>query len=477
VNWLTHLGGWITENESLLSGVAALIVVAGVVISPFGHGLRRFFGAGTAGAAEPELPGSSAASEPERAADPDSEPSGATSTGPSIAVLPFENMSDDSDQEYLADGMTEDLITGLAATPHLNVIARNSTFAYKGKSPDVRDVGRDLGVRYVLEGSVRRVGDKIRVTAQFIDASSGNHLWAAKYDRPYADIFDVQDEVVGEIAGTLSLQINKAEIARSRTVPPSNLQAWELVTQVMHHHLRTVGGLDSERRTLDLLKQAVALDETYAYARAAYAWMLTSAAINGLVDDFQATFDEGRAQLHAALELDLSDSLSQYYIGAAETYIGRWDKSVRFLKMSLAQNPHQPDALVHLGLAYGYQGNFEGAYACFDDAARMGKAESEAGFYAWYRGIVLGLEDRFAEAIAIIEPVIDHFPTYQTPKFVMAVFLDCLGEDDRARRLAARAMTLEPRLNIEGVMVVVGAHFDPEKGRQRVETLRKLLAD
>ncbi len=218
MDWLTQIGNWIADNESLLSGLAALVVVIGVFVSPLGVGLRKLTGGATDKQVQNKIEdGEHSAQEASPAA------------GPSIAVLPFENMSDDSEQAFLADGMTEDIITGLAAMPRLTVTARNSTFAYKGQSPDIRDVGRDLGVRYVLEGSVRRVNEKIRVTAQLIEAESGNHLWADKYDRLYADIFDVQDEVVSDIAGALSLQITQAEVARARTVPPSNLAAWELV--------------------------------------------------------------------------------------------------------------------------------------------------------------------------------------------------------------------------------------------------------
>ncbi|CAN0604312.1 unnamed protein product, partial [Ectocarpus sp. 12 AP-2014] len=194
----------------------------------------------------------------------------------------------------------------------LRVTARNSTFAYKGQSPDVREVGRNLQVRYVLEGSVRRVSDKIRVTAQLIETENGNHLWADKYDRAYAEIFDVQDEVVSDIAGALSLQITQAEIARSRTVPPSDLAAWELTTQAMHAHFRSAAAREGNGKALEVLKQAVELDRNYGYARAAYAWMLMSAAINGWAEDPMATIMEGRDQLHAALALDTSDALSQY---------------------------------------------------------------------------------------------------------------------------------------------------------------------
>ena len=135
--------------------------------------------------------------------------------GPSIAVLPFNNMSSDPEQDYFADGMVEDIITALARYPSLFVVARNSSFAYKGKSPDIRVVGRDLGVRYVLEGSIRRVGPKLRITGQLIETDTGRHLWAEKYDGAFDDVFELQDRIVSNVVGTIGPQIGEAEIARA----------------------------------------------------------------------------------------------------------------------------------------------------------------------------------------------------------------------------------------------------------------------
>ena len=167
------IADWIAGYETLLSGIAALIVVGGVVITVLSSGVRQVRGLRQR---DPGL----VAVEPA----PERTPSSRSGERPSLAVLPFTNLFDSSEQDFLADGMTEDLITGLAANRHLSVVARNSTFAYKGRAPDIRAVGRALGVRYVLEGSVRRVGDRLRTTAQLIEAKTGSHLWSEKYDRP-----------------------------------------------------------------------------------------------------------------------------------------------------------------------------------------------------------------------------------------------------------------------------------------------------
>ncbi len=150
-----------------------------------------------------------------------------TSDAPSIAVLPFVNMSGDPSQEYFSDGITEEIITGLSKVPRLLVIARNSTFIYKGKSVKVQEVGRELGVRYVLEGSVQRAGDRVRITAQFIDAATGHHLWAERYDRDMEDIFLLQDDVTEKIIATLRVRVEKAEIERVLKKPTESLKAYD----------------------------------------------------------------------------------------------------------------------------------------------------------------------------------------------------------------------------------------------------------
>ncbi|GAB5414266.1 MAG: hypothetical protein Cons2KO_18690 [Congregibacter sp.] len=388
-------------------------------------------------------------------------------------MLPFTNLSDDNEQASLADGMTEDIITGLAAVPNLSVTARNSTFAFKGKSPDVRDVGQHLKVRYVLEGSIRRIGEKIRVTAQLIESMNGNHLWAKRYDRPYNDIFAVQDEVVGDIAGALSLQITEAEIARSRTVPPTKLEAWELVTHAMHLYFRSSTNRENLQPVLEALKRAVELDSSYGYARAAYAWILMSSAINGLTTDVVSTINESGKQLDAALELDTGDPLSRYYIGAAYCYRGRPDKAVKLLELSLTQAPHQPDAMAHLGLAMGYLGQFTEAYDCFDKVARMGENEGQAGFYAWYRGLVLCLEDRYAEAVPIFEKVVSNYATYQTPKLALGIAYEITGDSERAKAVIERAVQGDPALNKDGLVLNFAFHMDREKGKERAAILEK----
>ncbi|MHA7837310.1 MAG: hypothetical protein ACX98W_07620, partial [bacterium] len=224
---------------------------------------------------------------------------------------------------------------------------------------------------------------------------------------------------------------------------------------------------------LDLLERAVELDSGYAYARAAYSWMLFSAAINGWAEDPAATLRAGEAQLSAALDLDTSDPLTQYYVGAAYLYTARNEKAVRFLDQSLASNPHQPDALAHLGLAWGYLARFERAHACFDQADRMASLRETTGIYGWYRGIVLGLEGRYDEVVPIVRRFLEHYPRYATARCTLGIAYEMTGEPERARTAIERASELDPGLNVDGIALNLSTHPDPEKGREREAILRR----
>ena len=189
---------------------------------------------------------------------------------PAVAVLPFENLSPDPEQSFLADGVVEEIITALSRFRTFAVVARNSTFAYKGRAMDVRDVARDLGVRYVLEGSVRRSGDKVRVAAQLIEGASGAHLWAEKFEGAVADIFDFQDEITRSVIGLIEPQIRKAEIERARRKRPESLDAWDLYVQALP--LVYSANVPGYTEAIELLDRAIALEPDYAPALAVASW-------------------------------------------------------------------------------------------------------------------------------------------------------------------------------------------------------------
>jgi TolB-like protein len=189
---------------------------------------------------------------------------------PSIAVLPFHNMSGDPEQEYFADGVVEEIITSLSRIKWLFVIARNSSFIYKGKAVDVRQIGRDLGVRYVIEGSVRKAGDRVRITAQLLEAETGAHLWADRYEGKLEDVFDLQDQITEKVVGVVEPSVRQSEIERSRRKRPENLDAYDLYLRALPHMMSMI---PADARTAErFLQDALKLDPNYAAAHALIAW-------------------------------------------------------------------------------------------------------------------------------------------------------------------------------------------------------------
>ena len=253
---LTAIFEWIGTYEAVLSGIAATIVIVGVLFTPVGKGLRALL-------RRPEPAGHRAAG-----AGTVSEHPPLVIDRPSIAVLPFSNLSGDPAHEYLADGLTEDIITGLSRVKQFFVIARNSTFTYQGKAVDVQQVSWELGVRYVLEGSVRLAGDRVRVTAQLIDATTRAHAWAERFDRKLDGILEVDDEVTEAIVAALHPALRRAEVEHSRRASPQDLNAWALVNRAWVAVQSDLGNVETARDAITACETALALDPDYAFAHA-----------------------------------------------------------------------------------------------------------------------------------------------------------------------------------------------------------------
>ena len=235
---------------------------------------------------------------------------GAIFARPAVAVLPFENMSDDPGQEYFSDGLTEDIITALSLWRSFPVIARNSTFAYKGQSPDIRKVGKDLGARYVIEGSVRKAGERIRVTAQLINAETGHHVWAERYDRDLSDIFDLQDEITARVAATVVPELERAELKSSAAKQPQNLDAWDCVQRGLAHLMEFTKESNSKAR--EMFQRAIRIDPEYSQAHGGIAY----AYVRDLVFGFEiSSGTEIRAKCleygRRAVALDDHDAMAQ----------------------------------------------------------------------------------------------------------------------------------------------------------------------
>ena len=325
---------------------------------------------------------------------------------PSIAVLPFANMSGDVEQDYFADGLSEDLITALAKFHWFFVIARNSSFTYKGRSTAVQQVGRELGVRYVLEGSTRKSGERVRVTAQLVDAETSRHVWAERYDRDLADLFTVQDEIVAQVVGAIEPEMLKVEALRARQKMPQNLNAWDLIFRGMWHFYQVTR--DDHLRARELFRQVVAADPSLAEGHTwlgrsnagllFYGWSDNPAA--DTAEGWQAALratrladadpyahyavgimsivmgQPGKATAAAQRAIDLSPSFALGYLllGMSRLFAGRAAQAVEPLQRGLRLNPHDPQAFVWLQLlafAHFLRGEHEEAARRAADAVAM----------------------------------------------------------------------------------------------------------
>ena len=288
---------------------------------------------------------------------------------PSIAVLALDNMSGARDEDFLADGISEDLITALSKVRWLMVIARNSTFTYKGRAVDVKQVGRELGVRYVLEGSLRKAGKRVRVTVQLLEAATGHHVWAERYDREIEDIFELQDEICQTIVGSLEPELSAAERDRVRTKPPDSLDAWETYQRGLYHMWNY--DLEGHPKAREYLEKATQLDPRFASAHAYLAYVHYQSVIMGWAEDAAAALDAGYASAQRALRIDDKDPLPYFANGRIQMMRGEHDASIGALRRSIYLNPSFAQAHHGLGMALVLAGELEEAKQALEIAERL----------------------------------------------------------------------------------------------------------
>jgi adenylate cyclase len=344
----------------------------------------------------------------------------ALSAKPPIAVLPFQNMSGDAEQEYFVDGIVEDIITGLSRVKWLFVIARNSSFAYKGRAVDVKQVGRELGVGYVLEGSLRKAGDRIRITGQLIETTTGAHVWAERYDCPLGDIFELQDEITFSVVGAIEPSLRQAEIERSKRKRPENLNAYDLYLRALPHaHVAMPG--DAEK-ALCLLDQALALQPDYAAAHAAAAWCYEQRYLRGGLHEADKT--AGLRHARAALEAGADDATTLATAGFVIGLIEHdYETAMNAIDHALALNNASALALGLGSTILAHAGRITQAIAYDERALRLSLRDPTIYLPLTALGIAHCAAGNFEEAAAVCKKAAQSNPRFSFPCVLQAAAL------------------------------------------------------
>ncbi len=373
----------------------------------------------------------------------------------SIAVLPLDNMSDSRDYDYLADGITEDIITLLARIPSFFVIARNSSFSYTGQQRDIRQVGRELGVRYVVEGSLRPLGERVRVTVQLIEAESGKHVWAERFERAAADLIDVQDEITNAIVTRLEPELTRAEFELIRRRPPSNMGAWNYYVQASSvlslkgWHERTFA------ESAELYRKAIALDPDFAPAHAALSLLLAIGHMIGHVSEP----DEALAEADRALALDSDSSEVLGFAGCALSDLGHTTRGIEILERAIDRDPSNAQAWVALGAAQLTTRQPERAIASLEHGLRISPRDNRLAVWMGIYALALGWVGRLEEAIEQARIACRGDDKLHNPRVVLAALLETAGRTDEAVAVLAEARRIRSKLSLREVRGIVGGRY------------------
>jgi adenylate cyclase len=389
---------------------------------------------------------------------------------PSIAVLAFENMSGDPKQEYFSDGITEEIITGLSKVPYLFVIARNSSFAFKGKPVSVKEVGRQLGVRYVLEGSVRKEQDRVRVTCQLIDAQTGGHVWSERYDRDLKDIFAVQDEITGNIMTALSIKLIAGEQARywgerSRGV---KLEAYEKMLQARWYFYQ--GTEEGNVAAQKLLEEIIALEPQWAYAYSLLAGTYFAETIYGWSKDPHKSGRKAYEMVKKALSMDESLDCAHYVLGLICSLSGRYDEAVAEAERSVELNPNGAFNLAYLGRILNGAGRPEEAILVLHKAMRLNPMPI-AWFYS-NLGTSYILTEQYDKAIDEFEKGLRVVPDNSSCLLGLATTCSLAGREEEARKTVTDFLRVNPKYSLEHYEKT-SPYKDPAVKKRLIDALRK----
>jgi TolB-like protein len=380
-------------------------------------------------------------------------PALAVPDNPSLAVLPFTNMSGDPEQEYFADGMVEDIITGLSRVKWLFVVARNSSFIYKGQSVSVSQVGRELGVRYLLEGSVRKAGQHVRITGQLVEAKTGVHIWAERYDRPLDDIFTLQDEITLNVVGAIEPSLREAEIERVKRKRPENLDAYDLVLRALPHAF--LGMPANAAKAVPLLERALTIESDYAGAHGLLAWcheiFFTRRGFS------KVSREAAIRHAHAALACGRDDATALALGGFVISMIAH-DRATAFeaFEQALAISPSSSFALFFGSAALAYAGEAERAIDWAERALRISPFDRLN--YASYHALAIGhfLRGRYDEAAHAARRAVQSVPSLSVSHSLLAAALAKLGRTEEAKAAALQVLALDPSFSATRLSAAIG---------------------
>jgi adenylate cyclase len=354
---------------------------------------------------------------------------------PAVAVLPFENLTRDPEQEYFADGLTEDIITALSHWRTFPVIARNSTFTYKGQPAKVQQVAKELGARYVIEGSVRKGGNQVRIAVQLIDADTGHHVWAERYDRRIDDIFDVQDEITERIACTVAPELERAERQRTTAQQPSDLAAWDLYLRGMAalHEFTQDGNL----RARELFQRAHALDPGYGRSLTGIAYSHYRDVFMGVAPDRARSIAQCLEAAQQALAADDSDALAHFVLSRGLQLAGRVEAALREARLAIELNPNDSGGHASLGALLLTTGAPDEGIVALQHALKLSPKDPRAHIYLALQGLCHFVAGRHVDAAAYAREASSRQPPDPAPRVLLAASLATAGNSEEARRALA----------------------------------------
>jgi TolB-like protein len=365
---------------------------------------------------------------------------------PSIAVLPFDNMSGDPEQEYFADGMAEDIITALSHMPWFFVIARNTTFTYKDRAVDVKQVARELGVQYVLEGSVRKGGSRLRITAQLIDAMTGKHVWAERYDREIVDIFAVQDEVTEAIVGAVAPEFLSVEAKRAQRKDPGLLDAWECVMR--GRALVWKMGREEVAEARKLFERAIQLAPSGEFGMSDLAFVHFLEFYYRWSSSPERSSDEMMRVAEKAVAVDDHDAWAHTMLGLVNVFARRWDEALPAVERAIELNPNFAPALGVRGLVLALAGEADEAIECFDNAYRLSPRDSFMALWIMGRVWANFIDRRYEEAVKTAQQAIRLAPNNPTYRRQLAASYAMMDRIDEAQAAIQEYLRLEPNHTI-----------------------------